>query len=65
VAAYYNESEYKKFSDERADEMFLLLNRKARSLITIQTIGPKKGKKAQRSTVDVIYKFTDGPPADT
>lgn len=57
VYAYYAESEFKKFSAERADELFLVLNRKARSLITLQSYGPKKGKKSQRSVVDIVYTY--------
>jgi len=58
VIAYFHKPEFKKFSQERADEMFLILNRKARELITIESIGPKKGKDSQRTTVDIIYKKT-------
>ncbi len=55
VLAYYNESGYKQYAQERSDELFLILNRKARDLITIKTIGPKKGVKSQRSMVDIVY----------
>ena len=55
VAAYYHKPEFKKFAQQRCDELFLVLNRKARSLITIESIGPRKGKDFQRSMVDIIY----------
>jgi hypothetical protein len=55
VFAYFSKPEYEKFAQQRADELFLLLNRKARALLTIEFIGPKKGKNWQRSMVDIIY----------
>ena len=58
VLAYYEKMDYKKYAQERADEMFLSLNRKARDLITIKSIGPKKGQKHQRSTLDVVYNIS-------
>jgi len=61
VVAYYDQSDFKKFAAERADESFLILNRKARELITINSYAPKKGQKSQRSRVDVIYKVTLTP----
>lgn len=54
--AYYHDKDFKKFADERADEMFRILNRKAREWITIKTIESRKGKKFQRSRVDIIYR---------
>lgn len=61
VVAYYSKLEYKKFAQQRADELFLVLNRKARALITIESIGPKKGENSQRTTVDIIYHLTGTP----
>lgn len=61
VVAYFHRPEFKKFASQRADELFLILNRKARSLITITFIGPRKGENYQRSTVDVIYQPTLSP----
>jgi hypothetical protein len=58
VLAYYEKMDYKKYAQERADEMFLSLNRKARDIITIKSIGPKKGEKYQRSTLDIVYKIS-------
>jgi hypothetical protein len=55
VAAYYHRPEFKKFAQQRCDELFLVLNRKARALITIESIGPRKGKDFQRSMVDIIF----------
>lgn len=63
VIAYYHKSEFKKYAQERADEMFLILNRKARALITIQSINTKKGESSQRSRVDVIYTSSGGATA--
>lgn len=61
VIAYYSKIEFKKYAQERADEMFLVLNRKARNLITIEFIGPKKGANSQRSRVDIVYKKSVSP----
>jgi hypothetical protein len=58
VLAYYEKMDYKKYAQERADEMFLSLNRKARDIISIKSIGPKKGEKSQRSTLDIVYKIS-------
>lgn len=55
VYAYYSKIEFKKYAQQRADEMFLILNRKARSQFTIVFIGPKKGENSQRSRVDIVY----------
>src|SRR5436190_12114400 len=55
VYCYYSKPEFKKYSQQRADELFLELNRKARNLITIDFIGPKKGDNWQRSMADVEY----------
>lgn len=56
VVAYYQESSFKKYAQERSSDMFLILNRKAREAINISFVGSKRGKKFQRSRVDVIYK---------
>lgn len=61
VLAYFHKSEFKKFASQRADELFLELNRKARSLITITFIGPRKGADSQRSMVDVVYRPSVSP----
>lgn len=58
VIAWYDKNEFKEFAQTRSDEMFLVLNRKARELVTVQSYAPKKGVKSQRSTVDVIYTKT-------
>src|SRR4051812_48928104 len=34
IVAYYHKFEFKKYAQERVDEMFLTVNRKARSLFT-------------------------------
>lgn len=58
VIGYYHKLEFKKFAQERVDEMFLVVNRKARSLFTITEMAAKKGKDYQRTTVDLIYTRT-------
>lgn len=60
VLCYYYDSEHKKEAMERSEELFLILNRKARELITIKSNGPKKGEKFQRTRVDIVYTFADG-----
>lgn len=60
VLCYYSESDFKKYAVERSEDLFLVLNRKARDLITIKSNKAVKGKKSQRSLVDVVYRFTDG-----
>ena len=63
VLAYYERSEFKKYSQERSDGLYNIINRKARELITIKFIGPKKGEKSQRSTVDIVYVTSGSSPA--
>jgi Protein of unknown function (DUF3575) len=63
LVGYYNTADYKKAASLRLDELFLILNRKARSLITIEELEPKRGKTQQRSRVDIVYTFADGNPA--
>jgi hypothetical protein len=55
VYCYYSKPEFKKYAQQRADELFLELNRKARNIITIDFIGPKRGDNWQRSMADVVY----------
>lgn len=59
VIAYYNDAQFKKYSQERCDELFIIVNRKARELINITFIGPKKGAKSQRSMADIVYTYKD------
>jgi hypothetical protein len=63
VVGYYHKLEFKKYAQERVDEMFLVINRKARSLFTIEEMVTRKGKDFQRTTVDLIYKPTGGAVA--
>lgn len=63
VVAYFHKPEFKKFAQQRCDELFLILNRKARSLITIVFIGPKRGEPSQKTLVDIAYKPTVTPEA--
>ena len=63
VYAYYHKPEFKKFAEQRIEDMFIVLNRKARDLITIQEMTSKKGKDFQRTMVDIIYTVS-GSKAD-
>ena len=63
VVAYYSKADFKKFAEERANDLFLILNRKARPLFNIVSVGPKKGENYQRSMVDIIYTYSSGAPA--
>ena len=58
VVAYYHRPEFKKFAVERTNELFLILNRKAMGLFTMQSSGAKKGEDSQRTRVDLIYKYS-------
>ena len=42
VIGYYHKPEFKPFAQERVDEMFLILNRKARDLVTFGTFSDRK-----------------------
>lgn len=64
VLAYYNQGEFRKSAQARADELFIILNRKARSLITIKSIGPEKGAKSQRTMADIVYWPSGEKPKD-
>lgn len=55
ILAYYNQSEFKKYSVERSEEVNLIILRKARDLVTITKNEVKKGAKSQRSKVDIVY----------
>lgn len=63
VISYYNDAQFKKYSQERCDELFIIVNRKARELINITFIGPKKGAKSQRSMADIVYSYKDAASA--
>jgi hypothetical protein len=65
VVAYYHKFEFKKYAQERLDEMFLTINRKARSLFTITEQVAQKGKDYQRTTVDIIYTPSAGAQSTT
>ncbi len=62
ILGYYEKSEFKPQSNERVEGIFLVVNRKARDLVTIKSMGPVKGKKSQRSTVDIVYNYVDSSP---
>ncbi len=55
IFAYYDNSDFKKFMAERAENLQVVVTRKIRDLITISFSGPKKGKKWQRNMADIIY----------
>jgi hypothetical protein len=61
IIGYFHKPEFKKFSQGRVDELFLVLNRKAREQLTFESYGAKKGTDEQRTTVDIIYKTTVTP----
>lgn len=55
IIAYYHKGEFKKFAEQRVEEMFLSVNRKVRDLVTIKTQEAQKGENYQRTRVDIIY----------
>lgn len=65
IISYYEKSEFKKYSETRADEALLIVNRKARELVTVNFSGPRKGEKSQRSTVDIVYTTGGASPVKT
>jgi len=58
VLCYYSQGSFKPYATERSEEVFLVLNRKARASITIVKNEVVKGSKSQRSMVDVVYRTT-------
>jgi hypothetical protein len=60
IVGYYHKGDFRKFAQQRVDEMFLVVNRKARPLFTIKSMETKKGEDYQRTTVDLIYTPTGG-----
>jgi len=55
ILAYYSQSDFKKYSTERSEDVNLIVLRKARDFVTIKKNEVKKGLKSQRSLVDIIY----------
>ncbi len=55
IVAYYHKGEFKKFAEQRVEEMFLSVNRKVRDLVNIKTQEAQKGENYQRTRVDIIY----------
>ena len=55
IIAYYHKGEFKKFAEQRVEEMFLSVNRKVRDLVTIKLQEAQKGENYQRTRVDIIY----------
>ncbi|MBL7913056.1 MAG: hypothetical protein JNJ41_18480 [Bacteroidia bacterium] len=58
VICYYDKGDYKKYAQERTEDMFLIVNRKARDYVTITSNITKKGERSQRSLVDIVYNST-------
>jgi hypothetical protein len=55
ILAYYSQSDFKKYSTERSEDVNLIVLRKARDFVTIKKNEVKKSSKSQRSLVDIIY----------
>src|SRR5258706_15226869 len=55
IVAYYHKADFKKFAEQRVEEMFLSVNRKVRDLVVIKKQEAKKGDSFQRTRVDIIY----------
>ncbi len=62
IVAYYHKGEFKKFAEQRLEEMFLSVNRKVRNLVNIKSQEAKKGDDYQRTRVDIIY-YPEGQDA--
>lgn len=62
IVAYYDNGDFKKFMVERAENVFLQVNRKARDLVQINKTEAIRGKKNQRYQVDIIFD-TNAPAA--
>lgn len=75
IIAYYHKSEFKPAAVSRTEDLFIVINRKARNQVTIDNMEQRKGKNSQRTLVDIVYRSTDGtiiekpalssPPATT
>jgi hypothetical protein len=65
IFAYYTESANKEAAKQRTEEIFLVVNRKARDKVNIISYTPEKGKKYQRSVVDIIYQSGKTSTANT
>ncbi|MDI9341774.1 MAG: hypothetical protein QM534_14485 [Sediminibacterium sp.] len=55
IYAYYETSDFKKFSQERLDEVYMVVIRKARDYVNVKDSKVVKGKKSQRNMVDIVY----------
>lgn len=62
IVAYYHKGEFKKFAEQRLEEMFLSVNRNVRNLVNIKSQESKKGDDYQRTRVDIIY-YPEGQDA--
>ena len=55
IYAYYDNSSYKEYMVERAENLNMIVTRKARDFMTLNFSGPVKGKKTQRLMADIVY----------
>jgi hypothetical protein len=55
INAYYDVSDFKKAMAERAENVQTVVIRKSRDFTTVKFAGAIKGKKSQRSILDIIY----------
>jgi hypothetical protein len=62
ILAYYSQSDFKKYSTERSEDVYLIVLRKARDFVTITKNDVVKGAKSQRSRVDIVYWPTGSDP---
>lgn len=65
IYTYYDNSDFKKYMNERMENLHMVVNRKARDQISVKFMGPVKGKKSQRSVADVVYTSANPAPATT
>lgn len=59
IYTYYDNAEFKKYMQERADEVNLTVIRKVRDYVTVKFAGPVKGKKSKRSVADIVYQIDE------
>lgn len=66
IIAYYEKGEFKQVATDKIEELYLVINRKARDFSKVGFQGAKKGNKAQRTNVDIVYIITEveAPPLE-
>ncbi|MGZ3920502.1 MAG: hypothetical protein ACXVC7_09425, partial [Bacteroidia bacterium] len=62
IYAYYDNSDFKKNMTERAENLQLVVIRKARDFVNVTSSGPVKGKKWQRIMADIVYTSDPNAP---